>query len=282
MTASLEGLSFPQRFLVRLILCLFFDLLRVENVAALERLNGSGEPVIFVFNHNNSIETVLAAAVLLFTGRGRKVSFVVDWVYGYVPLVGRVISLVEPIFVYNKKAKFAFMNRHKTDGAKIDVQRECVAALRRDNSLAVFPEGKRNSNPQKLLRGRNGIGHIALQTDAAILPIGIDFPARLAKNKIPAFGQIIFRIGQQLDLSDEIAATKRIGATDELSPRLRQKLLIYLDNLVTHRAMLALSELSGKTYPFNPPVAPSQADSFLSLKPIRNAHEVSVSAALER
>ena len=103
--SPLNELTFVQRVIVRSVMILYLPFLKIENG---EQLCVSDRPAIFVFNHSNSFETLLLAAFLTFQ-RGRHVRFVVDWVWGYLPVVGWVIRQVEPIFVYNKRAKIALM-----------------------------------------------------------------------------------------------------------------------------------------------------------------------------
>jgi 1-acyl-sn-glycerol-3-phosphate acyltransferase len=265
LTAPLSNLSFPQRLTVRLILLTFFGFYRVENS---EKLNCSDEPVIFVFNHNNSLETLLLAAFLMFR-RGRTVSFVVDWIFAFLPVIGWFVRQVEPVLVYNKKAKIAFFNRFKNRAAASETWRECVAKLDAQHSLAIFPEGARNKNAFQLKRARAGVGKIALAAQVPIVPIGIDFPARLKRGKIPRFGSLILRIGDRLNFAAETKIIRQINDS-ELPAKEKQKWLAYLDKRVTHRAMLEIARLSGKTYPFNPPTAPMpSADLFLRQNKIR-------------
>ncbi len=252
-TKPLVGLDFSLRFFVRFFWSLFYQLIEVENE---NRLNDSNETFIFTFNHNNSFETVVLATYLLFHRNGRKVHFVVDWVFGYLPIIGWIINLTEPIFVFNKKAKIPFFNHIKNRIATGNVLEVCEKRLKDNHSVAIFPEGKRNQNPNELLHARKGIGHIALSSGAKVLPIGIDFPCRMRFGRIPKLGRIILRIGKPLDFSEEIAKYHEIIKSDELSRKDKQKFLIYYDKKIAHAIMQEISKLSKKNYPFAPPQIP--------------------------
>lgn len=61
---------------------------------------------------------------------------------------------------------------------------ECAATLRRGNSLLIFPEGTR-SVPGQPLRMQRGAAHIALASQAPILPITIEVPEPLLTKGYP-------------------------------------------------------------------------------------------------
>src|SRR5262249_40655805 len=150
--SPLGELTFVQRILVRLIMILYSPFLKIENG---ERLCFSNRPAIFVFNHSNSFETVLLAAYLTFR-LGDSVRFVVDWVWGYLPITGWLIRQVDPIFVYNKRAKIALMEPIRRRAVRRPVWQQINDTLAAGKSVGLFPEGTRNGDPNNLMCGRTG------------------------------------------------------------------------------------------------------------------------------
>ncbi len=255
--APLGELGFAQRIAVRTILLLFSPLIEIENE---ETLTETSEPLIFAFNHNNSIETILVAAVLLYKRRGAKVRFVVDWVYGSIPLVRWFVRQVEPIYVYNKRAKLSLLEAARNRSNRKAVLDQISESLSNRDSVGLFPEGRRNSNPNTLRAGRTGIGKVAIDSAVPVLPIGIDFPCRIRLGRIPKIGRVILRVGSKLEFAEELGAAKMVAASTELSQKHKEKLLIFFDKTVVHKVMLELARLSGKNYPYDPPAIPRLAD----------------------
>jgi hypothetical protein len=97
------------------------------------------------------------------------------------------------------------------------------------------------------------VGEIALRSQTPVLPVGIDFPGRQQQGKIPRFGKIIFRFGEPLHFSQEIAAWHEANQDKKLGPQWRNKILVNLCSRVTHQIMAELAKLSGKHYPFRQP-----------------------------
>ena len=255
----------PQtRLLTRSILHLFGNFLSVENRVAFTTTPGS---VIFVFNHNNYWETLLVGAYLVTHRTGKKLAFITDWMFGRIPLLSWLLKRVDPLYTYRKTARFALLNKHQQ---KADAQAVCQACLERlesGQSLGIFPEGTRNKNPYQLKRGRKGVGEIALRSGVPVLPMGIDFPQRIRKGRIPWFSPIILRIGLPLSFPEECAASQAINRDTSLSPLERQRLQVFLSARLTHRIMLELARLSGKEYPFSAPIISSLALSYFENHP---------------
>ncbi|HEX3044169.1 MAG TPA: lysophospholipid acyltransferase family protein, partial [Bacillota bacterium] len=173
LTQPLPDLSFQQRFFIRLILFCFGDLIKVENFK-MDDINPE-EPLIFAFNHNNSFETVLIPAFLIFHRQGRKIHFISDWIYGYLPFSGWNFKQIEPIYVYHKPSTLPFFNRLRPKAKRKPAYQQCVERIQQGASIGIFPEGTRNRKPHNLLKGQKGIGYIALNSQTPVLPIGIDF-----------------------------------------------------------------------------------------------------------
>lgn len=243
-------MNYYQRALLRALMLAFGHLVEAENA---EILSSLGEPVIFVFNHNSSYETVFVAMFLLYKRQGRKVSFIIDWMYRYIPVIGWFLKQIDPIYVYNKKAKIKSLNRMRSTRHSENVYQACIERLINGHSVALFPEGSRNKNPKELKKGRRGIGEIVIQTNVPVLPIGIDFPSRVRRNKIPKFGRLILRIGETLDFSKERAEAQLILNNEDLSAAMKRRSIGSYKEHIIYSVMSALATLSRRTYPFPPP-----------------------------
>jgi 1-acyl-sn-glycerol-3-phosphate acyltransferase len=220
------------------------------------------DPTIFVFNHNNYWETLLIGSYFLANRKGKKLACISDWMFGHLPLFAWLLKRIDPVYTYRKTARFAFLHKHRQ---KVDGEAVCQACLERlqnGQSLGIFPEGTRNHDPFRLQRGRKGVGEIAIRSAAPVLPVGIDFPQRSRKGRTPWFSPIILRFGTPFRFPEEGEVYRSITRDARLSPRERQRLQVFLSAQVTHRIMLELARLSGKTYPFAPPKSFSLAQSY--------------------
>ncbi|MGQ9921515.1 MAG: lysophospholipid acyltransferase family protein, partial [Desulfobacca sp.] len=207
--------------------------------------------IIFVYNHNNYFETVVLSSYFLSRWR-RRISFMVDWMYGHIPILGWLLQGVEPVYVYNKPARWDFLNRRRGKVTS-DPVAECLARLAQGWCLGIFPEGSRNRHPSVLKRGRQGIGEIALRSQVPVLPVGIDFPSRRQCGRIPAFGRIILRFGEPLYFTPEITAWRQAQEDVTLSLAAKDRVRLYLSRRITHIVMQELARLSGKHYPCRQP-----------------------------
>jgi 1-acyl-sn-glycerol-3-phosphate acyltransferase len=184
--------------------------------------------------------------------------------FGRLPIFRWLLKRVDPIYTYRKKARFPSLNKHRQAADGQAVCRACLERLQDGQSLGIFPEGARNSNPYGLLRGRKGVGEIALRSGAPVLPVGIDFPDRLRRGCIPRLSPVILRFGEPLRFPEEGEAYNTISRDARLSPRERQRLQVNLSARVTHGIMLELARLSGKAYPFAPPGVSPLAPSYFA------------------
>jgi len=239
---------FRYRLLAKLLYLCFHNIINIEKDSDLQEIP---HPIIFAYNHNNYYETVVLSSYLLNCWR-RRISFVVDWMYGHLPILSWLLQGVQPVYVYNKRARWQFLNRRRQAVAS-DPIAECLDRLAQGWSLGIFPEGSRNRHPSVLKRGRQGIGEIALRSQVPVLPVGIDFPGRLRCGRIPSFGRIILRFGQPLYFTAEIAAWRQAQQDDALSSVGRDKVRLYLTRRITHSVMQELARLSGKHYPYRQP-----------------------------
>jgi len=243
--------SVIERWLIKPILFCFKNLILVEDE---ENLLQVKDPVIFAFNHNTSWETILVSFYLIFRRAGKKISFVIDWMYGKLPILGWVFSLIDPVYVYNKKAKIAAINRHRQVFIGKKVYQECVERLQRQQSIGIFPEGTRNPDPLMLKRGRKGVGAMVLASGAAVVPIGIHYPRGTGRRWLPLPETMILRIGKPLDFAAEFDLGRHL-ADNIRFPGNNKRGLTLLAARITHGVMEALAGLSGKQYPYPVPEA---------------------------
>jgi hypothetical protein len=43
--------------------------------------------------------------------RGKKIRFLIDWMYAKIPLLGYILSKIDPIYVYHKPARLSWLNK---------------------------------------------------------------------------------------------------------------------------------------------------------------------------
>ncbi len=213
----------------------------------LENLSGAGSATIYVFNHNNSLEALMVPALLMYHLGGSSISFVVDWMYGKVPILGSLMNLIDPVYVYHKRSWLPFIEATRPAAPSADTIERCAEKLHAGRSIGIFPEGKRNRDPKNLVRGKSGVGHIALQSGAPVIPVGIDFNCRRTKGKIPVLGRTIVMIGRPMEFLQQSEAYRALGSSFSGCSRPHAE-LNQMAAEVTHEIMLCLAELSGKRY----------------------------------
>ncbi len=202
-------------------------------------------PVLFALNHSNSAEAMLVPAALMWLRDGAPVSFLADWMYLRYPGIGWLLRQGEVIPVYRKPARFRLWEAHRLERLREPVLDACLKRLEAGSSLGIFPEGTRNPAPDRLLRGRGGLGELALRTDAPVVPVGIHYPAAARLGRAPRVGRTVLRPGEPLDLQEERTAALTAA------PRERAALI----RRVVDRVMDSLAALSGKAgHRFNPTV----------------------------
>ncbi len=234
--------------------------IRIEKAERLEVINS---PILIALNHNNYFETLLISYYFLFLAKNQKVTFMIDWMYSKLPIIGWFVNQIDPVLIHNKKAKLSYLNRQKPFYPHQFALEEALQKLRNNCSIGIFPEGTRNSNPHHLRRGRQGVGELALRARVPVVPVGVDFPARHRLGRIPAFGQLILRIGNPLTFPIERAACNNLLGDDESPAKIKKKLQRFFAARITHTIMVELSRLAGKTYPFAGPAVPPEAQAYL-------------------
>jgi 1-acyl-sn-glycerol-3-phosphate acyltransferase len=256
----LPFLTMGQRWFLKSFLLCFGQLVQTENFDP-QVIND--DPLIFAFNHNCSYETLLVPIYLTALRQGRKIGFIIDWMFGRLPGLSWVFQQTDPIYVYNKKSTLEFLNRLRPKNRPATVYAECIKRLENGRSIGIFPEGSRNRNPELLLKGHKGIGYIALHSQAPVLPIGIDFPSRIKKGRIPKFGPLILRTGSKMYFPEERAIYQQINSSPCINHLTKKILTDYLTAKTTYSIMKKLANLSGKQYPFQEPAPPALMKRFL-------------------
>jgi 1-acyl-sn-glycerol-3-phosphate acyltransferase len=234
------------RGLARALMVAFHPLLEVED---LDRLAALPEPVIFAFNHNNSAESVLVPTALLFHRRGRPIDFLVDWMFLEIPLLGWVLRQVEPIPVYTKPARWRYREAYRLARADRSPLAAAQARLAAGRSLGIFPEGTRNGNASELRRGRSGLGRLVLLSEAPVVPVGIDFPAKERLGRVPRLGRMRVRIGEPMAFAEERRALRRLLEADP-DPGELLKASHAASRRVVDEVMARLAPLCAKRYPY--------------------------------
>ena len=213
----------------------------------LENLSEVESASIYVFNHNNSLEALMVPALLMYHLGGSTISFVIDWMYGKVPILVSLMNMIDPVYVYRKRSTLSWIEAIRPPAPSLNTIERCAQKLLAGRSIGIFPEGTRNRNPAILVKGKSGVGHIALQSGAPVVPVGIDFNSRITKGKIPVIGKTIVRIGRPIIFRQQSAAYRSLmpsvsGCNRQLAERNQ------MAAEATHEIMLCLAGLSGKQY----------------------------------
>lgn len=237
-----EQLSLRERILLETMMLPARLLVQIEGAL---NLPPAGMPIIVACNHNNALESLLVPASLMHMMQGTRISFVIDWMYGKLPLLGRLMDAIDPVYAYTKRSTLAWLERLRPPGHPAPVLELCLERLRDGKNVGMFPEGKRNHDPRALLRGKPGIGHLALSSGVPVLPVGIEYPASARKGRIPAVGRTVVRIGSLLAFSLESEEYQQASSSAAGRRHMHR-----LAEDSTHHIMLELSRLCGKRYPF--------------------------------
>jgi 1-acyl-sn-glycerol-3-phosphate acyltransferase len=270
LTAPLPHLRGPAaRLLCRGLMLTLGQLVEVEHR---ERLAAVPEPAIFALNHRNALEALLAPTVLLYLRRGAPLHFLADWMYVEAPGLGWLLRQAEPIAVYGKPARFRLRESHRRERLRRPVLDACREILGRGESIGIFPEGTRNRDGRRLLRGRLGLGELALTAAVPVVPVAIRYRNRetarepnretnrettrephrapdRTPDRPPGWGRMVLSIGEPLDFAAErrqLAAARTSAESRDRRPRpgLRRELA----PRVVDQVMAALAGALGNDY----------------------------------
>lgn len=223
LTAPLPHLRRPAaRLLCRGLMLTLGQLVEVEHR---ERLAAVPEPAIFALNHRNALEALLAPTVLLYLRRGAPLHFLADWMYVEAPGLGWLLRQAEPVAVYSKPARFRLRERYRRERLRRPALDACKEILGRGESIGIFPEGTRNRDGRRLLRGRLGLGELALAAAVPVVPVAIRYPDRETTpgpDRLPGWGRMVLSIGEPLDFAVErrqLAAARTSAASRDQEPQ---------------------------------------------------------------
>lgn len=258
----LPHLSTRDAVLLRLLMVPNLFLAEVEGAEELRKIGSS--PCIYAFNHNNAFESLFVPVLLIWLLGGQRVSFVIDWMFGQLPVVGWLMKQINPIYVWHKRSTVPFLERRRVKAASSSSRDECVRRLEGGASIGIFPEGTRNGDPFRLLKAKPGIGYIALESGAPVIPVGIEFLASRRRGRVPFIGKIVLRFGAPMQFGRHGAS---VDAPDAGAGRTFKRRLA---GEIADEVMLAISPLCGKSYPYfdcEPEAVPTLKPSMEALCP---------------
>ncbi len=237
--ADLPGMTGrPRRAALKAVMLAFSPWMEVERP---ERIALPG-PVLFALNHSNSVESVVIPSALLWLRQGSPVHFLADWMYLRIPGVGWLLRQGEVIPVYGKPARFRLLENHRLERRRSsapETLNACLDRLAAGACVGIFPEGTRNSDPRRLLRGRGGLGELVLRSAAPVVPVGVHYPAAGRLGRAPRVGRFVLRPGEPLDFRKERETGREAGL-----PRRERSVL---SRQIVATVMSELARLSGKS-----------------------------------
>lgn len=125
------------------------------NVTGQENLD-KGASYIFVANHHSYLDTAT-----MFAYMGRRMGFVAKKELAQVPIVGTLMPFVNILKIDRSNSQKA-----------MDTMKEIRKVFEKGISIGIFAEGTR-AYPNEFLPFKKGAFHLALQTNAPIVPVAI-------------------------------------------------------------------------------------------------------------
>lgn len=234
------------------------------SIEGARRLAGAPRPAIFALTHHNAWEAVLAPAALIALRDGRRVRFLVDWMFVDLPWTGWLVRQIDPIRVDSKRALFGLRAPRRRSARRAPAFDGALAALAAGDDVGFYPEGRRNRDPWRLGDGRRGVACLALRSGVPVVPVGVDFPARDRILRTPRAGRFVLRVGEPLDFAGEHA--RWLEAGDETARRdvERDRAGAVLD-----RVQRELARLSRKVYVAPPRARPGVPAPLVRCEPSR-------------
>jgi 1-acyl-sn-glycerol-3-phosphate acyltransferase len=180
-------------------LCAALGSRTLVKVDGIENLQGENDPFIVVLNHNQKLEALSVPGLLMYLRDGKMIHFLADWNFCLVPGVWLFYHYGQVITIARKPAKPRFLNVFKP----LFTSREsgfsqAQKALAEGRSVGIFPEGTTNRHPTELLKGFSGVAQLSLNANAAVLPIGIQFPEHDQTKPIPEHIPMALNIGRPM------------------------------------------------------------------------------------
>jgi 1-acyl-sn-glycerol-3-phosphate acyltransferase len=184
-------------------------------VVGLENVPEEG-PVILASNHLSFVDSVLIPLVV-----PRRVTFIAKAEYfegkGVARLLGSFLSAMGHIPVPRTEQRAAV--------AALDI---ALGVLSDGNAFAIYPEGTR-SEDGRLYRGHTGVGWLALNADARVLPVAVKGTEKImpvgAKIPLPRLRRPGVKFGKPIDytaFADMPPAKGRRAMVDELMKEIQK------------------------------------------------------------
>ena len=182
-------------------------------------------PLVFVLNHPNG----LIDPALVFCALPRRVSFLAKSTLFRMPVVGRLMRVVEALPVYRRVDEGEDVTRN------VQTFRACRELLRRGRCIALFPEGVSHDStrllPVKTGAARIALGAVSVRDEggdgAAALPLKIVPVGLYYSSKTSFRSEALIRFGEEFEVRpaplDEEGEPPR-AEVQELSRRIESAL----------------------------------------------------------
>lgn len=179
-------------------------------------------PLIFVMNHPNG----LIDPALVFVALPRKVSFLAKSTLFRIPVLRKLLAIMEALPVYRRIDEADLEQNLKTFEAS-------HLLLKRGGAIALFPEGVSHNSP-KLLPIKTGAARIALGAisgfeksgpiDLKVIPVGLYYTSktRFRSEALLFFGEAISVSPAELDPDGGLPRDRVRELTDEIEEAMRR------------------------------------------------------------
>ena len=186
------------RFLCRSVSSL--SLRFIVDIEGLDVVQPSRDPFVLALNHSQRMEAVLVPTRLIHERRGRLLHFVADWQYLLVPFVAMLYRRSRVVVSKTKSARPKLFNALRPLVCPSEsVFRQAKQRIAAGGSVGIFPEGRMNRDPHRLLPGHLGAARLAMATGAPIVPGGISFPMHDPAQPIRDSSRMRIRLGEPLE-----------------------------------------------------------------------------------
>lgn len=168
-------------------------------ISGAEHIAPDRDPFILALNHNTRLESLFVPALLIVLRGGRRIHFLADWNFRMVPGLDLLYRRAGAITVPYKRAKPRFLNVLKpmfTD--RVPPLQQARELLIAGASIGIFPEGKVNRDPARLLRGKVGAARLSIETGVPVVPAGLRFVSTAPGSPPRAAGRFSIVIGEPM------------------------------------------------------------------------------------
>jgi 1-acyl-sn-glycerol-3-phosphate acyltransferase len=150
---------------------------KVVSLTGIEHIRPDRDPFILAINHNTRTEALIIPALLMLQRGGKLIHFLADWNYRLIPGIGLIYRRAKTVTVTRKSARPAFFNVFRPFFQHpLSAFERSRLLLEKGASIGLFPEGRINRDPDRLMPGRRGAARLSLETGVPIIPVGIRFP----------------------------------------------------------------------------------------------------------